>query len=580
MRPAISSSMKSDHYTFALEEIPLHRPAEVGGKAHNLGRLVACGAPVPPGFVVSTAAWQEYTLLPGVNQTLKTFYRAPDEQNYKLLRASILNSPLPIDIEEELHRRWEMFQGRAFVCRSSAVHEDGSQHSYAGHYATWLNLSDFAQLVRAVKLCWASLFATGKDTYQADTSLESSGMAVVVQQMVIPKSSGVMFSQVESPLGSGIGIEAVYGLGEGLVSGLFQPDRYLLDSRNGEPKFKQIPLKPAMLFPNLAGRRLSYGDVIIASGDTHHVIREEKFSRTLAVLLHESWHEREILMAAEQAQLYGWATRLEKSFGAPQDIEWAIDENNQIHILQSRPITAPVWWNLQEQSVEDPQDEFSGNSASTGIASGPVHILNAEDSAQDFREGEVLVTFQTFPKWFFAMSRAAAIVTQTGGMLCHAAIVARELGKPCVTGVPNILERCKNGMLITVDGTRGKVRLKSQSPPDETAEPSQAIFDEQEYWDIPGDSVQSSASKHINTIAALHWTLMNTGLDDDPRQVFRALFPETILGNFQASDSIELPETRIAPDLAQTEWGSKIAHFIEEAFVELVSEMCSRRTQA
>jgi pyruvate,water dikinase len=571
--------MKPDHSILALKDIPLRQPAEVGGKAYNLGRLAACGAPVPYGFVISTAAWQEFALIPDVDRALKAFISTSSEKNYKHLRAAILQTPLPIDLEKELYRCWEKFQGHKFVCRSSAAHEDGSQHSYAGHYATWLNLSSFAQLVRAVKLCWISLFSTGKDTYLADAPLESSGMAVIVQKMVVPKSSGVMFSLVESPLGSGIGIEAVYGLGEGLVSGLLQPDRYLLDSTNGELKFKQIPLKPAMLFPNLTGKQLSYGDECIVGGYTHHVIREEKFSHTLAVLLHESWHEREILIAAEQAQLYSWATRIEKSFGTPQDIEWSIDENDQIQILQSRPITAPVWWNLQEQIEDDSLNELTGNSASTGIASGYVHLLNAEDSGKDFREGEVLVTFQTFPKWFFAMSRAAAIVTQTGGMLCHAAIVARELGKPCVTGVPNILERCKNGMLITVNGTHGKVRLNSQTQADETAEHSETTPDDQEYWDIPGDSLPGSVPKHVNPIAALHWTLMETGPDDDPLTGFQALFPEAILGKCRVLDSKALPEIQVAPDLAQTEWGSKIAHFIEDVFEDQVSELSSRRAQ-
>jgi pyruvate,water dikinase len=344
-----------------------------------------------------------------------------------------------------------------------------------------------------------------------------------------------MFTRIESSLGIGVGIEAVYGLGEGLVSGLLQPDRYFLEPAKGDLVHSKIASKPIMLYPNPSDQKLVYGDAIMIGGDEHVVIRDEKFSHTLGVMVNEAWQEQETLSPEQLAQLFYWAQYVEKAFAAPQDIEWAITAEGQIYLLQTRPITVPAWWNIEQNSGMDAKDILCGNSASPGVARGRVRILSTEDSGSELQDGEVLVTFQTYPKWFFAMSRSAAIVTQVGGILCHAAIVARELGKPCVTGVFDVMECFKNGDMIEVDGTRGQVFASQEAHPEEEL-PTPVSWPSDSYWDVPGDETAPMKKEMLNPIAVLHWTLMETGWNDRSRKVYE-----------QMSDRIGLVNLKVLP---------------------------------
>lgn len=406
----------------------------VGGKALNLARLTQAGFTVPAGFIVTANAWREHTAELS-NSSASTW------------REAVIAKPLAVELRTELHRAWLALGAQAVAVRSSATLEDGSAQSLAGHFESWLNLSEFADVEIALKRCWASVRADGR----ADGGV----MAVVIQSLVTPRASGVMFTSVGEKRDGIIGIESVFGLGEALVSGLVTPDRYTLSADSGEIVRREPSGSPVMLYPGEKNAGRLYGDEIEIGGTNYMVLREANFTGIVALRIPEVQAVAGSLSDEALRALWEIARRMRSEFGLEMDVEWAWD-GATVFVLQARAITAPVPWQAKQTASSGPST-LRGIAAAPGRASGTVVVLEQSEDGSRVQHGDILVAYQTLPRWFFAMNRASAVVTETGGLLSHAAIVARELGVPCVSAIDNVTETLQSGQFVTVDGDTGAI---------------------------------------------------------------------------------------------------------------------------
>ena len=258
-------------------------------------------------------------------------------------------------------------------------------------------------------------------------------IAIVVQRQVEATRAGVMFTiDPASGATDRLVIEGAFGLGESVVSGSVSPDRYVVG-------------KDRLTIERREVRRKELTIEALAGGGT--ATRE----------LGEHEAEQPVLDDEEVGRLAELGLRIEAHYGAPQDTEWAIDRSGAVWMLQSRPVTAAGGESLAEPQAERGAELVRGLGAAPGAASGPARIVASLDGSGELAEGEVLVAHMTAPDWVPLMRRAAAIVTDSGGMTCHAAIVSRELGIPCVVGTAEATRVLRDGEVVTVDATRGVV---------------------------------------------------------------------------------------------------------------------------
>jgi pyruvate,water dikinase len=442
------------------KDIPL-----VGGKGANLGEMTKAGLPVPPGFVVTADAYFNYVKKSGLEKKLMVLLKNCDPENSKKLQSVsrdikrlIMATPLPKNLEQEIADAYEtMGDDIAVAVRSSATAEDLPDASFAGQQATFLNVFGADEVVHAVQRAYASLFEARAIYYRIINKYDhfQVGLAVPVQRMVESDKSGIMFTV--DPVSSDttkIVIEAGWGLGEAIVSGSVTPDRYVVD-------------KETMSIANKELHTQTWKIVKAPHGDKHlNVPKNEQSVQKLT--------DDEILALATIAK------KIETHYGTPQDTEWAI-EGSHVYMVQSRPVTtmkdvvsAASTPAQQTSAVSAELIILKGAPASVGSASGPVKIIHKPSEIDKVVEGDVLVTEMTTPDFVPAMRRAAAIVTDTGGRTCHAAIVSRELGIPCVVGSGTATSALKNGQIITVDGQngvvyKGKVNLGGNAPADASA---------------------------------------------------------------------------------------------------------------
>lgn len=431
------------------EEIGKTDVSKAGGKGANLGELVKAGLPVPPGFVVTAQTYQLFTTASGLSQKIVRALEKLDVDNTADLQARakeiqqmILETEMPANIREEVIRAYETLSQRDSVhdqfvaVRSSATMEDSEQASFAGMNATFLNVRGKEALIEKVKECWASLYGARVIFYRVKKEfLEEPVIAVVVQKMVNSDKAGVMFTANPSNNSmSSLVIEAAFGLGEVVVGGLVSPDYYEVDKAS--LKIKDI--------------RVSHKKFKIIRDDTGNNRRID---------LSEEEANRRVLADKEILEMAKLGLKIEQHYGSPQDTEWAM-EGDKVYMVQSRPITT-----LQRQVVaaaEKPEERegkilIRGLGASPGRGSGEVRVLASPNQDNGFVSGDVLVAEMTTPDWVPLMKKASAIVTDGGGMTCHAAIVSREMGLPCVVGTRDATKVLKNKMLVTVDGTHGVV---------------------------------------------------------------------------------------------------------------------------
>ncbi|NNB88681.1 phosphoenolpyruvate synthase [Corallococcus exiguus] len=419
--------------------------AQAGGKGANLGELTRAGLPVPPGFVITAAAFQQ-AMQPARARLRELWERVDPDDPRSLaevtesLRGLVLEAPLPDWLDTSIlaayHRLWEC---SAVAVRSSATAEDTATTSFAGMHESFTNVAGDDALLDRVRACWASAFGPRVVAYRKAQGLtEVPEIAVVVQAMVDSTRSGVMFT-VDPSTGNRwhLVIEGAFGLGEVVVGGQVEPDTYVVDREGPRLLETRVGLKSFQLVRDGVGREK----------------REE---------LPPERARARVLTDVEVLELARLGLRVERHYGAPQDIEWA-EQDGRFYLVQSRPVTtvstaAPEAPQAPEPAAAPDRARVRGLGASPGVAVGRVRVLRDAREGSKLEAGEILVAPMTSPDWVPTLRRAAAVVTDSGGMTCHAAIVSRELRKPCVVGTRSATKVLRDGEEVTVDGAAGTVR--------------------------------------------------------------------------------------------------------------------------
>ncbi|MEV1129514.1 phosphoenolpyruvate synthase [Agromyces sp. NPDC049794] len=433
------------------EELRLGDAASVGGKGANLGEMTSAGLPIPPGFVVTAEAYLEAIDHAGIRQQLLDGFReaaagADDParltSSAAALREAVRGVPIPDDVRVAILGEYHRLGDRlAVAVRSSATSEDAEGTSFAGMHETYNNVVGDEAVLDRLRECWASLYGDRVISYRASQGMdEEPVLAVVVQTQIISDRSGVMFT-IDPSTGARdhLVIEAALGLGEVVVSGAVEPDTYLV-AKDG---------------PRLLSARVGRQTHRLVADDDGTVRRED---------LEAERADARVLTDAEVLEVAALGLRVEAHYGQPQDTEWAYS-GGRLFMLQSRPVTTlgggpmPAEGTDATGAATAPAGTvlLRGLAAAPGRVTGRVRILQSPSEGASLQNGEILVAPMTNPDWVPTMRRAAAVVTDGGGMTCHAAIVARELGVPAIVGARTATTLLRDDELVTVDGAKGEI---------------------------------------------------------------------------------------------------------------------------
>ena len=470
----MSDIPKEKRFVLWLEEVTKDDVVLVGGKNANLGEMIQAGIPVPPGFAVTAYAYKYFLDSTGLGEKIYAMLRDLDVNDKKALdevtskiRQMIKETPMPSEVEATIRNAYRELASRLNIdplrlrvaVRSSATAEDMPEASFAGQQETYLNVYGEDAVVKRVKDCWASLFTARATFYRVAQGIphEKALMSVTVQKMVNSRSAGVMFT-LHPVTGETdvIVIEGAWGLGEAVVGGKVTPDEWVVEKDTLKIREQKINRKNiAIVFNPEKG----INETVKLPDPRFPLFDPEA----------PSLNEEEVKRLAELGNL------IEKHYGRAMDIEWAIDMDlpfpDNVFIVQARPETV---WSIKKAKEEERRVEVKGKKvvklseanvlvrglpASPGIGAGIARVIFDPHGkeAQEFKEGDILITKMTDPDWVPLMKKAAAIVTDEGGMTSHAAIVSRELGIPCIVGTGNATEAIKTGIEVTVDGSRGVV---------------------------------------------------------------------------------------------------------------------------
>lgn len=451
---------RENAYVLWFDELRRADVGLVGGKSSSLGELTSSvDVPVPYGYATTANAYRYFMEKTGQNKKIhKMLQELQDvEDSVELhevctkIRESICSATMPEDLAEQIGKAYEELAEKVgeknpFVAvRSSATAEDLPDASFAGQQDTYLNVTGRDMVIRKVKECYASTFTDRAVYYRAKKNFDHENVALsaAVQMMADAKAAGVMFTvNLATGADDSIMIEGSWGLGEYIVQGTVTPDNFVVDKDSLTITSRRINEKSIELI------RKEGGDV-----------EERKVEPERA--------KAQVISDEQIAQLADYAKRIEKHYGCYMDMEWAVDHKDRLWILQARPETVWSKKNKEKKSEEetvmttDHNVLVKGLPASPGMAAGKCHVITDPKDIDTFKEGEVLVTTMTSPDWVPAMKKAVAIVTDAGGMTCHASIVSRELGIPCVVGTKSRSVEAtgvlKTGQDITIDARNGIV---------------------------------------------------------------------------------------------------------------------------
>jgi len=422
---------------------------QAGGKGASLGEMVQNGFPVPNGFIITAEAYFKFIEEKGIKEKIIETIDAIDVENTDQLekvtayiRELVEKTTMPNYLKNEIiSNYWKLSdkeeKGVLVAVRSSATAEDLPEASFAGQQETYLNMQGSDEVIAAVQKCWASLFTARAVYYRRRQGFftEKVGLCAVIQKMVQSEVSGIMFTADPTGDTEKIIIEAGFGLGETVVSGSITPDNYVINKKNMTLEKKKINKQEWMLVKE--GKEntrvnLGEGKANIQKLDDKRVI--------------------------ELAQI---GKNIEDHYKKAMDIEWAM-EKETLYIVQARPITTlGLKSKMKEQADEEIEVKekpiLEGLPASPGIITGIVKVVPEIDDIVKVNSGDLLVTKMTSPSWVPVMKKTSGIITNEGGVTCHAAIVSRELGIPCVVGTMSATEELKDGMQVTIDGFNGKV---------------------------------------------------------------------------------------------------------------------------
>ncbi len=421
----------------------------VGGKAGKLGELVREGLPVPPGFIVTTEAYAAFVGATGLERVISTALAGVDEarpasfdEASRTIRSAFERAEFPKELRTSIVSAYDSFARHHAVkfcaVRSSATAEDLADASFAGLQETYLNVHGTEAVLEAVRRCWGSLFTPRVLVYRQKKGFDHATvrLAVLVQKMVDATVSGILFTRDPNTGENHMIVEAGWGLGEAIVGGEVTPDHYVIDGASLKVVHKQI-----------AEQKIRYVRAEGGGNRKEDVPADQRSAQKLP--------------DGRLGRLVSLARLIESRYRRPMDVEWCADEH-AIYIVQARPVTTiptstvgPAATPASAAAGEAPV--VRGFGASPGTAVGVARLLRGAEEMDRLKAGEVLLTTMTTPDMVPAMSRAAAIVTDEGGMTCHAAIVSRELGVPCVVGTREATRLIPDGTEVTVDGKTGQV---------------------------------------------------------------------------------------------------------------------------
>ncbi len=451
-----------------IEDVPL-----VGGKNASLGEmyqhLSSKGVQVPNGFAITAEAYKHLLKEAGIEQAVRDALEGLDTSDIhnlrergKKVREIILNAKFPEDLEEAIKKAYaqmeqEYYENVDVAVRSSATAEDLPDASFAGQQETFLNITGTDALIEACHKCFASLFTDRAISYRHDKGFGHFDvyLSIAVQKMVRSDSasSGVMFTiDTESGFEDVVYITGAWGLGENVVQGAVNPDEFYVFKPTLKKGFRPIVSKRL----GLKQHRMIY------TADPNEPVKNVETS--------PEERRRYVLSDDEILQLAKWACIIEEHYKKAMDIEWAKDGDGEkvgtggLFIVQARPETVHSQkdTNYMEtyKLLEKGEVLATGKAVGSKIGQGKAHVIKDVSEITDFNAGEVLVTDMTDPDWEPIMKVASAIVTNRGGRTCHAAIISREMGIPCVVGTENGTEAITSGEDVTVscaEGEEGKV---------------------------------------------------------------------------------------------------------------------------
>jgi len=448
------------------EEIGARDVNLVGGKNASLGEMIRTlakkGVNVPSGFAITVEAYKYVIEKAGINQEIRNTLAGLDTHDMENLskrgekiRNLIRNAPCPEDLKQEIriaYREMERRYGKNIdvAVRSSATAEDLPTASFAGQQESYLNVQGENELLEKVMGCFASLFTNRAISYRVDQGFDHSKvfLSVGVQKMVRSDlaCAGVIFSiDTESGFKDAVYITGAYGLGENVVQGIVNPDQFYVFKPTLRNGFKPIVEKKI----GAKEKKLIYKEG--GTGTEQKEVTAEERGRL-------------VLSDDEVLTLAKWTCVIEEYYGRPMDIEWAKDGiTNELFIVQARPETV----HSQESSTllrtyvleQKGKLLLKGEAVGTKIGQGEVSLIEDPQEIYKFKPGRVLVTEMTNPDWEPIMKVAAAIVTDKGGRTCHAAIVSRELGIPCVIGTGEATNILRNEKYLTVDCSTGAGKI-------------------------------------------------------------------------------------------------------------------------
>jgi len=457
---------KENKFVLWFDEIGIKDVGLVGGKNASLGEmyrtLVSEGVNVPGGFAITAYAYRYLIKKTGIENKIVEILsdlNVHDLRNLqdkgKRIRRIISSAEFPEELEEAIleayHKMLKEDKDMTVAVRSSATAEDLPDASFAGQQETYLNIKGDKELIKACKDCFASLFTNRAMSYREDKNFDHLNvyLSIGVQKMIRSDlaSSGVIFSiDTESGFKKVVFITGSWGLGENVVQGKVNPDEYYV--------FKPTLKKG---FNSIIGKKLGSKEI--------KMVYTSGAERVMNIETSEEERNSFILKDEETLKLAEWAVIIEDHYKKPMDIEWAKDgSNGKLYIVQARPETVHSQQDVNViktyRLVEDGKVLVEGQAVGQMIGQGTVNIIKSAKEIEKFKKGEVLVTDMTDPDWEPIMKIAAAIVTNKGGRTCHAAIVSRELGIPCLIGTENGTESVHNGQKVTVscaEGERGRI---------------------------------------------------------------------------------------------------------------------------
>ena len=490
-----------------------------GGKGANLGELTQAGIPVPPGFVITSETYEKFMSDTEINTNIMDILKNTDVNDTKALQEAsdkikeiIINTKMPQDIETMIVEAYNQLSQSVdeddadVAVRSSATAEDLPDASFAGQQDTYLHVKGVDQVLEYVQKVWASLFEARAIFYREENDFdhEKVYIAVCVQQMVQAEKAGVMFT-VNPSTGEEVAmIEGSWGLGESVVSGDVTPDHYDVDKKSGKIETLTVSDKKFMY------------------------INDDK-GTSLKVEVPEEKRNERVLSDEDLKQLLDMAKTIEDLYKKPMDTEWAM-QKGRLYLLQARPITTLD--NVDEPTSSDNATDLDvivkGLGASPGMAAGSVKVIFDLDELDKIEDGDIMVTAMTTPDMVPAMKKSSGIVTDEGGVTCHASIISRELGIPCVVGTGEATSTLKDSQEVTVDGKKGLVyeglikTEESQSSQSETstsqaAAPIITVTDVKVNVSMP-EAAKKAAATGADGVGLLRAEHMMLGLGAHPKK--------------------------------------------------------------